>query len=54
MKIDRSNRSVNRLIREKFHIYKSIGDYDSAKLFYDHYSEVDEEMLKIRKIVIDL
>ena len=35
----------------KLHIYKSMGDYDSAKKFFDHYSEVDEEMLKVRKHV---
>ena len=29
-----------------------MGDYDSGKAFFDHYSEVDEEMLKIREIVI--
>jgi hypothetical protein len=38
----------------KLHVYKSIGDYDSAKLFFDNYSKVDAEMLKIREIVIDL
>ena len=36
----------------KLHVYKSMGDYDSAKKFFDHYSEVDAEMLKIREIVI--
>ena len=36
----------------KLHIYKSMGDYESAKKFFDHYSEVDEEMLKVREIVI--
>jgi len=29
-----------------------MGDYDSAKTFFDHYSEVDEEMLKVREIVL--
>ena len=37
----------------KLHVYKSIGDFDTAKTFFDHYSAVDEEMMKIRKIVID-
>jgi len=36
----------------KLHIYKSMGDYDSAKKFFDHYSEVDEEMLKVRRHVL--
>lgn len=30
-----------------------MGDYDEAKKMFDHYSEVDEEMLKVRQIVID-
>ena len=29
-----------------------MGDYESAKKFFDHYSEVDEEMLKVREIVL--
>jgi hypothetical protein len=29
-----------------------MGDYESAKKFFDHYSEVDEEMLKVRKLVL--
>jgi len=29
-----------------------MGDFDSAKKFFDHYSEVDDEMLRVRKIVI--
>ena len=37
----------------KLHILKSIGDFEEAKKFFDHYSEVDEEMLKVRQIVID-
>ena len=37
----------------KLHVYKSIGDYDTAKAFFDGYSAVDEEMMKIRQIVID-
>jgi len=36
----------------KLHSYKSLGDYETAKKFFDHYSEVDEEMLKVREIVI--
>lgn len=36
----------------KLHTYKSLGDFDTAKVFFDHYSEVDEEMLKVREIVI--
>lgn len=36
----------------KLHIYKSMGDFDEAKKFFDHYSEVDEEMLRVREIVL--
>jgi dipeptidyl-peptidase-3 len=32
----------------KLHTYKSLGDYETAKEFFEHYSKVDEEMLKIR------
>ena len=59
MKLDRSKLRTTAFdalsqFLKKLHIYKSIGDYNNAKIFFDHYSEVDEEMLKIRKIVIDL
>lgn len=30
-----------------------MGDYEEAKKMFDHYSEVDETMLKVRQIVID-
>jgi dipeptidyl-peptidase-3 len=30
-----------------------MGDYDEAKKFFDHYSQVDEELLRVRQIVID-
>jgi hypothetical protein len=30
-----------------------MGDYEEGKKMFDHYSIVDEEMLKLRKIVID-
>ena len=36
----------------KLHVYKSMGDYDSAKKFFDHYSTVDETMMKVREIVV--
>jgi len=36
----------------KLHTYKSLGDFDTAKTFFEQYSIVDEEMLKIRDIVI--
>ena len=37
----------------KLHVYKSIGDFDTAKTFFDHYSTVDETMMRVRRIVID-
>lgn len=36
----------------KLHVYKSIGDFDAAEKFFNHYSQVDETMLKVREIVI--
>jgi dipeptidyl-peptidase III len=36
----------------KLHVYKSIGDYESAEKFFNHYSSVDETMLKVREIVL--
>ncbi len=36
----------------KLHILKSIGDFEGAENFFNHYSQVDETMLKIREIVI--
>ena len=36
----------------KLHSYKAMGDYNSAKTFFDHYSKVDDEMLKVRQIVL--
>ncbi len=35
----------------KLHVYKSIGDFDAAKKMFDHYSVVDEEMLKVKVLV---
>jgi len=35
----------------KLHTLKSLGDFEAAKVFFEHYSEVDAEMLKIRDIV---
>lgn len=58
MKIDRSKlrtsafESLKAFLR-KLHIYKSIGDFEEAAKFFNHYSEVDDLMLKLRKIVID-
>jgi len=57
MKVDRSKlkttafKSLSDFLG-KLHTLKSLGDFDSAKVFFDHYSEVDEEMLKVREIVI--
>jgi dipeptidyl-peptidase III len=36
----------------KLHVYKSMGDFETAEKFFGHYSQVDEEMLKCREIVI--
>jgi len=36
----------------KLHVYKSMGDFEEAKKFFDHYSTVDDTMLKVRDIVI--
>lgn len=36
----------------KLHVYKSIGDFETAEKFFNHYSQVDETMLKVREIVI--
>ena len=36
----------------KLHVYNSIGDFEAAEKFFNHYSQVDEEMLKVRAIVI--
>jgi dipeptidyl-peptidase III len=35
----------------KLHVLKSIGDYDTAKEWFDKYSEVDDHFLKIKRIV---
>ena len=36
----------------KLHVYKSIGDYATAETFFNHYSQVDAIMLRIRDIVL--
>ena len=36
----------------KLHTYKAMGDFDAAKAFFDHYSQVDDEMLRVRDIVL--
>ena len=36
----------------KLHVYKSIGDYETAEKFFNHYSQVDETMLKVRDIIV--
>ncbi len=37
----------------KLHSYKSMGDYETAEKFFNHYSQVDETMLRVRKIIIE-
>jgi dipeptidyl-peptidase III len=37
---------------DKLHTLKSIGDFQGAEKFFDHYSQVDETMLKVREIII--
>ena len=37
----------------KLHVYKSIGDFETAKTFFEGYSQVDETMMRVRRIVID-
>jgi dipeptidyl-peptidase-3 len=57
MHVDRSKlrstgfQALNNFLH-KLHVYKSIGDFDVAEKFFQHYSEVDEEMLKVREIVM--
>ena len=58
MKIDRSRIRDHAFpaletFLHKLHVYKSMGDFDTAKAFFDHYSLVDEEMMRVRQIVID-
>jgi len=36
----------------KLHVYKSIGDFETAEKFFLHYTKVDETMLKVREIVV--
>jgi dipeptidyl-peptidase III len=36
----------------KLHIYKSMGDFEAGKKMFDGYSVVDEEMTRVRDIVI--
>ncbi|TNV82443.1 hypothetical protein FGO68_gene4859 [Halteria grandinella] len=36
----------------KLHIYKCMGDFEAAKAMFDGYSQVDEEMLRVRELVI--
>lgn len=36
----------------KLHIYKSMGDFDAAKKMFDGYSVVDQEMSRVRDLVI--
>lgn len=38
---------------QKIQIFKLIGDVDSAKEFYDHYSSVNGKFLAIRQIIIE-
>jgi len=37
---------------DKLHTLKSIGDFEGAEKFFDHYSQVDETMMKVREIIL--
>jgi dipeptidyl-peptidase-3 len=37
----------------KLHVYKSIGDFETGQKFFEHYSQVDETMLRVREIVME-
>lgn len=37
----------------KLHVFKSMGDFEAGKELFEHYSAVDEQMIKLRQIVID-
>ena len=56
-KVDRSRlrthgfKAISKFLH-KLHVYKSMGDYKTAKKFFDEHSTVDETMMKVRKIVI--
>lgn len=58
LKIDRSRirehgfKALSEFLH-KLHVYKSIADYESAEKFFNHYSGVDETMLRARKIIIE-
>jgi len=58
LKIDRSRirehgfKALSEFLH-KLHVYKSIGDFESAEKFFNHYSQVDETMLRVRQIVIE-
>jgi len=58
MKTDRSKlrttafEAMSRFL-QKLHVFKSMGDFEAGKALFEHYSAVDEQMLKLRKIVID-
>lgn len=57
MKVDRNmiregaHKSLSNFLG-KLHSMKSLGDYASAEPWFAHYSAVDDEMLKIREIVL--
>ena len=56
-KVDRSRlrvqgfKAISDLVY-KLHVYRCIGDFEEATKFYKPYSAVDEEMLKVREVVI--
>lgn len=37
----------------KLHVYKSMGDFETAEKFFMGYSQPNEELLKVREIVIN-
>ena len=50
--LNKHSKKVISTFLKKLHIYKSIGDKENAEKFFHNYTQVDDEMLKIREVVI--